>query len=143
MYIERFKEALIYLRDDASISLPICNKDKEWLFFYYLKDKGNGTFIVERVLDIYERNRESGIIKKLDVEDVLAKSGIDMKADFQFFLSPVEARDYRKSYLCLYEQYYESKNEQIPTELYKLFIAQVPYSPLRDLYMYLSKDYVV
>ena len=66
MMNNRFNSVLMEIQDDEIISLPICNYDSELIFTYHLIKKNDGSSCVEEILNVFSREKKSGLIKKLE-----------------------------------------------------------------------------
>lgn len=145
MFIDRFKDVLVRMRDDAMMSLPICDQENETVFCYYLQAVENCVYRVKEVLSIYTRNRKDGTIIECDPEPILLKSGIDFTKTFSPSVPSLKALEYRRRYCQLYEKYVEAETVGLTNreyhELWDLFETLVPDSALRELYVFLSPGF--
>ena len=145
MFTERFRTALLEMRDDVACSLPICNRDKEIIFYYYTKADEFGDYCLEKVLNIFERDIRSGIVVSVPVDFLeirTIKSQHEKKT-----MSPEDAYEVKKEYLSLYELFYDTtvNRDALPVperkRLRDLFNKYVYDPQLREIYYCLGKDY--
>ncbi len=149
MMNNRFNSVLMDIQDDEIISLPICNYDTEIIFTYHLTKNEDGSSSIEEILNVFSREKTSGLITKLDLDELLKGSNISFSKPFFVKNDGLQSLSLHQQYVNLYEDYYDSlsnrKSESnrimLHDELLNLFVQIIPPSPLKDFYYYLGKDF--
>lgn len=145
MYLKRFEDVLLNMRDDASCSLPVCNQTEEVLFFYHTKADPQGKYCVDKVLGVFSRNIVTGTIAELPTDSISVLTASEKPSVPT--ISPMEALNYRNQYIGLYETYFNSIKDGVlvPNSLRQLLLASfekcVQDAALLHIYNVLGKDF--
>lgn len=149
MMNNRFNSILMDIQDDEIISLPICNSNSEIIFTYHLINNKDGSSCVEEILNVFSRDKTSGLITKLSLDKLVKESNVSFAKPFFVENDGLKSLSLHQQYLKLYEEYYHtlsncksgSSCKMIHDELLDLFEQIIPQSPLKDFYYFLGKDF--
>lgn len=143
-YYERFRAAFSAAVNDWSSSLPVCTREKEFLFFYIADDAEDGTGFLSSVEKIYVLDRKSGELSEIDPEPV-TEAATAGGTEIQAGLEGDEALDAEDEYLDAYEQYIEAGDddgkEDLMQRMKESFEQLIPPSALRRAYLAVCPEF--
>lgn len=145
-----------YMQDEAAgielelaKSLPVCNEEKEYIFYYSTSPVDENSFKVDKIFYIFVLDRKNGGLKKMLPDEVLPAQMLSDVADCVIFpgVFDEEAMDMEDEYYVCYEKVLDitakeeiGEDDQREVErLQRLFNQLIPDSALKDIYYYLKK----
>ena len=139
----------VWIEVELTASLPVCNREKECVFYYSTQAVDEESFKVVKIFYVYVQDRKSKKLKRLAPEDVIPKEILASVTNCVIF-----PKVFDEEAINLEDEYYESYekmsaaaeedsiDEDIIAVCKSLLQKLVPESPLRQVYYYLCDGFL-
>ena len=108
-YQDRFRNAFSEVTEGWGTSLPFCNGDNEFLFFYKTGKTADGIRYFASINKIWIYEISSGILMEQDAMEATQKA-VELGTELAAGLTGSEALKARKQYLAAYEEFFNHRN---------------------------------
>lgn len=105
--IEKLDTVITDIKIELEMSLPICNRENEIVFFYNIKESDRNSYRIGRIYNIYVLEKSTGELKEAPVEKMLTAELISKMGNAVIHPSLLgdEAVEAEEDYLDNYEEF--------------------------------------
>ncbi len=144
---ERFRDVFSKVEFELARAYAICNDKEEIVFFYETWPNDASSYRIGEIRYVYARDHATGAMSKCEIDGQLLEQTDKCKDEIiKPAVMNMDAFELEDKYRALYEEYYADliagkKDLQKKAELKRIFDELVPDSNLKDLYLYLGREF--
>ncbi len=146
---DRLSDIVSYIETELAWSLPVIDKGREIIFFYEEEETGTKRYTIPEIRYVVYRDISNGKIEKHNAGAIIPKDLTSRIADGIYRYPSDTREEIRKEdeYLELYEEIVNDATLNNPMDnakikrLTELFGQLEQTEPVREIYLYLAKDF--
>ena len=145
--INKLNSIMADVKIELNMSMPVCNRENEIVFFYSIKESDNKSYRIGKIYDVYVFDKNKNVIEKADIEKILPA---DVRARFENAvihpsITGERAVDAKLEYLDEYENlaavmYNEGADKKLIRKAKIFFDEYLSDKALAEIYHFLGKE---